>query len=116
MVKVTPLVWYSAALRVCVIIGGTELANVVRSVVVFRATDFDDATALALSHGRALERTYTNGDGQEVRWALAEIETLDELGDAITDGREVYSEPLGPGDGRVPALAPESSRPTQSGV
>ena len=108
--------WYSAALRLCVIIGGVELANQVRSVVVFRADDFDDALARSLDLGHRLERTFTNGDGQEVRWALASVETLDELGDDITDGREIYSEPLGAGDGIVPPLTPERSTPTQSGV
>jgi hypothetical protein len=109
-------VWYSAALRLCVIIGGIELVDQVRSVVVFRADDFDDALTRSLEVGRRLECTFTNGDGKEVRWALASVETLDELGDVITDGREIYSEPLGAGDGIVPALSPERSTPTQSGV
>jgi hypothetical protein len=108
--------WYSAAVRLCVVIDSAELVDQVRSVLVFRADGFDEAFSKALSLGKELERTFTNGDGQEVQWLLAAVETLDELDDDISDGREVYSEPLGPGDGSLPRIAPDESVPTQSGV
>lgn len=111
----TASVWYSAAVKIHVIVGEAQVVNVVRSIIVFRSKSYDEALRAALNFGRGLETSYVNGDQQNVRWALAEIETLDELDEVMTDGREVYSEGLGPLDG-VRRLVPEESKPTQSGV
>jgi len=89
-----------------------------RSLYLFRAVDFADAHVAALRRARQDETRYSNVDGDTVVWALSHIETLDWIGDTVTDGREVYSE-LGP-PLRVPAgelvLDPESIEPTQTGV
>jgi len=85
-------------------------------VVVFLAKDFDDALLRALDLSRAMESTYLNGDGQEVRWRFIGVETLDQLGQ-ITDGREVWSEPLD-SDAETQRLYTQNgrTRPNQCGV
>src|ERR1044072_2369126 len=60
------------------------------SVFVFRARDFDQAFERALEIGRAQEKSYRNGTGQNVRWALVEISTLDYVGRKL-DGVAVAS-------------------------
>ena len=116
----TPLEWFSAAARLAVWIEGQGIVSEVRSVFVLRAEYFEDALPRAVEHGRGLERSFSNGDGERVRMKLIEIETLDLLGDMITDGREIYSESLDPaGDlpaGSEPSYDPVNSKPTQSGV
>ena len=116
MDEVSSRVWYSAAVRLVVDIAGQGVVHDSRSVFVFRAVDFDEAFTRAVALGRGLETSYLNGDGEEVRWLLDVVETLDELGDDITDGREVYSEQIEPRNSHLPLLAPELSKPTQSGV
>ena len=59
-------------------------------VVAFRARDFDHAFSRALEIGRSHETQYLNCDGQQVRWALVEVMTLDHVGKRI-DGAEVAS-------------------------
>jgi hypothetical protein len=88
-----------------------------RSVLVFRAPDWESARMRAIELGRAAEDSYVNADEQRVTRRLISVETLDLLGDDITDGREVYSEPIPVGAELVPAVFdPEDSPPTQSGV
>jgi hypothetical protein len=89
------------------------------TVIVFRARDYDAAFARALVLGRARETTYRNGDGQRVRWLLAEIRTLDQIG-ATLDGAQVLGglrhemadQPLGPRT----RFRPEQSKPVQTGA
>jgi hypothetical protein len=87
------------------------------STVVFRARDFDDAFERAVEIGLASEQRYENAKGQEVRWALVEVSTLDCVGPAI-DGHEVssrlhdrVSEAAVPFGAR---FTPRRSRPSQS--
>jgi hypothetical protein len=114
------LVWFSAMLRFVILVADEGATDLSRSVVVFRAEDFSDAKQRALDLGRTMESTYQGGTGQEVRWRLEAVETLDLLGDAITDGREVYSEPMERPAGRtIPFDAefdPSNTAPGQSGV
>jgi hypothetical protein len=63
------------------------------SVVIFRAQDWDAAFRRALEIGRGMEVAYRNGDGVSVEKRLVEIRTLDELGDELSDGREVWCAP-----------------------
>ena len=67
-----------------------------------------------------MERSYIGGAGEAVRWKLEMLETLDMLGDAITDGREIYCEPVDlDGTDAIPfdmTFHPENSEPDQSGV
>ncbi|MGL5828744.1 MAG: DUF4288 domain-containing protein [Angustibacter sp.] len=113
-------VWFSAMLRFVVLVereGGTRRS---RSVVVFRALDWPEAKQRALEHGRIMERSFAGGAGQQIRWRLEAIETLDLLGDTITDGREIYSEPITlPETEAIPfevEFRPEASQPGQTGV
>lgn len=112
--------WFSAALKFLIVVehqGGSRYA---KSVVLFRATDFDTARQEALSIGHSKEVEYANGDNAKVRWKFDSIETLDMLGDTIEDGHEVYSEfrevPHGLETSFDSELHPELSRPTQTGV
>lgn len=107
-------------LRLVVLVEDEGAVRLARSVVVFRADDWQVAKQRAVEVGRSLERTYVGGAGKEVRWRLQEIETLDELGDSLEDGREVYSEPVELNGAAPPAFdavfEPVQSQPGQSGV
>ncbi len=112
--------WFSAMLRFVHLIkpeGGTRLS---RSVIVFRADGWSEARRRAQEIGHAMERSYTGGTGDDVSVRLEVVETLDLLGDAITDGREVYSEPLPlPAGVSIPFDAefnPSGHEPGQSGI
>jgi len=113
-------VWFSAMLRFVLLIEGDGGSRLSRSVIVFRAEDWPDAKKRALDLGRGMEHTYTGGIGEKVRLRLEAVETLDLLGDAITDGREIYTEPLPIPAGRVISFDaefnPSSTEPGQSGV
>jgi hypothetical protein len=60
------------------------------STVVFRARDFQHAFQRALELGVAAEHQYKNEKGQNVRWALVEVATLDQIGPQL-DGQEISS-------------------------
>jgi hypothetical protein len=113
-------VWFSAMLRFVVLVEAEGATRRSRSVVVFRAPDWPEARQRALEHGRIMERSFVGGTGQQVRWRLETVETLDLLGDAISDGREVYSEPVDLPEGEVipfeAEFRPESPQPGQTGV
>lgn len=119
--RVTSESWWSASARLLVFVGG-HVTERTESVVLVRAptSDWDAAFQRALEAGRGLERTYVNSEGEQVIWRLVEIQTLDEIGHELADGREIYftSQPLSQTDTRPDAsdLRPESSTPTQSGV
>jgi hypothetical protein len=112
--------WFSAMLRFVVLVEGEGATRRSRSVVVLRASDWPEAKQRALDVGRSMERSYLGGTGQAIRWRLEAIETLDMLGDTITDGREVYSEPVKLSSKEViefnKIFEPENSDPGQSGV
>ena len=110
------MTYFSAAVRlVCFIAGQAE--DVLMNVIVFVSEDWQHAFDRALALGGALERSYTNSSGELVEWRLAEVVTLDELGDHL-DGREVYSyrSDIRPQDRDPSNFNPVSARPTQSGV
>ena len=113
-------VWFSAMLRFAILVEGEGAIEFARSLIVFRAEDFPDAKERAISLGRSMETTHTGGLGEEVKWRLQRVETLDLLGDQIMDGREVYAESLDLPDGPlIPFDAqfdPRASQPGQSGV
>lgn len=112
-------VWFSAVLRFVILVEHHE-ASLSRSVVVFRGSDWPAAKKRAIELGMQMEDTYIGGEGDEVRWRLEAVETLDMLGDSITDGREVYSERLDlPTAKMIPfdtEFDPYSSDPGHSGV
>lgn len=110
--------WYSTKLRWVVLIQGEGANRYSDSVLVIDANDFDQAQQKALELGRRHEEEYTNADGQRVRWRLKEVISLDQLGETIHHGMEVYSEPVEL-DGGVSIefdaeLYPERSQPTQT--
>lgn len=112
--------WFSAMLRFVVLIEGEGGGRLSRSVVLLRAATWDEAKERALALGTAMESEFKGGTGRDVRWKLDAVETLDRLGDEITDGREVYSEPADFPPGIAfefdHQFAPEASQPGQSGV
>ena len=72
--------WYSSGLWLVIEVEGDGAMDLMRSVVVFRAKDFDDAGRRALTLGLEMEANYLNEFGQEVRWRLKQVETVDQLG------------------------------------
>ncbi len=88
------------------------------SVHVFRAEDYDDAQARALSIGRSHEQEYNNHEEMLVRWRFKEIVSLDAIKPDDLDGAEVYSEPFElEDDERIPfdtVFHPEDSEPTST--
>lgn len=112
--------WFSAMLRFVILIEDEGAVRQARSVIVFLAEDWSAAKERAIALGQTSERTYIGGTGQEVRWRLEEVETLDELGESITEGQEIYSEPVDLPEGRTIAFdacfEPAQSQPSQSGI
>ena len=113
--------WFSACLRLVVLIEHEGATHYADSVVLFHASTWDAAFARALELGRGLETSYRNSDGQEVRWRLASVLTLDHLGPELPDGAEVHwrTKDLAAAREAIAfdvALEPEKSRPGQSGV
>lgn len=110
--------WFSTRIRLVGLLetgGGTGYHD---SVFLIRANDFADAFRRTLDVGRAQERTYANGDGVKVRWAFTTVISLDALGGELTDGAEVYSEPLDleidPAIDFGTRFFPETAKPTQT--
>ncbi len=110
--------WFSANLRVACLIEGIGLTRYTHSVHVFQAEDFAEAMRRALDIGTGHEEEYANADGRRVRWRLAAVISLDLVGDDLTDGAEVYSEPVEVGsDVKIDfdyEFHPEQSKPTQT--
>ena len=113
-------IWFSAMLRFVVLIEDEGSARLSRSVIVFRAQDFLEARSRALSLGRGMERSFTGGEGKQVRWRLHSVETTDMIGDIITDPLEIYSEPAALSANESydfeHEFDPNASDPTSSGV
>ena len=59
-------------------------------LILLEARDDQHAFKRALELGRQQEMRYRNGSNQEVRWALARVESIKRLGDSL-DGVEVGS-------------------------
>ena len=95
---------------------GDEAEDYDDSVVILRANGWDSALERALEVGRGREEAYANPNGETVRRRLFAIRTLDELGNELTDGREVYSTRVAPDQGADHPERPEDSTPMQTGV
>ena len=112
--------WYSARVRTVCFIEGTGSVDEELCVHVFRAADRDGAFERALEIGRADHTiSYLNGEGERVEWRFAEVLTLDDLGDAELDGREVHSLLRSEVDEVLPfdtVLRPEDSEPGETGA
>jgi hypothetical protein len=117
--KATKQEYYSARLLYVILVDRApkKKNHYDESVIVFKATDFSNAFAKALSIGKANQAKFKNQYGEGVRWSLVEITTLDRVGPRI-DGVEVASR-LHP---RTSARAiefkqkfkPEKSKPSES--
>ena len=112
--------WFSAMVRLAILIEGSGSLEYDDVVYVFRATDFDDAVTRAVDLGSAAEREYRNADGRLVRWRLTAVMTLDQVGPGDLDGAEVWSQftPIPPEEkvGFEHVYHPAASRPGQAGV
>jgi hypothetical protein len=84
--------WFSTMVRLAILIEGTGLVDYNDVVYVFGAGGFDEAFSRAISLGSGDEREYRNEDGRLVRWRLAEVLTLDQIGPGDLDGAEVWSQ------------------------
>jgi len=84
--------WYSAMLATIVVVEGAATASRRRTVALLRAESFDDAFQIAISLGRREETQYKNRDGMAVTWIFERVESIDELGEQIAPGREVFTE------------------------
>jgi hypothetical protein len=108
--------WFSASLRFRIVIDDGDL-DFGESVVVFRAADWERAFARALAIGREMEASYENAESERVEHRLLAVRTLDQLGDELTDGREVFSTRASSARRAVvDPPRPEESEPGQSGV
>lgn len=112
--------WFSARLKSVCFIEGVGSVDSDLCAHVFRATDWDDAFRRALQIGNDPNHTarYLNGDGDKVEWRFAAILTLDNLGNADLDGREVHSLLTGDEEG-LPfetVYRPEKSEAGETGV
>ncbi|WHT18663.1 DUF4288 domain-containing protein [Crossiella sp. CA-258035] len=62
------------------------------NIVLLDADSLESARARAAQHGRDGETEYRNGDGELVRWRLAEVVDVAEVPDQqLGDGAEVYT-------------------------
>ena len=89
-----------------------------RNLYVVHSHDSGSAFSSVIARAREDEIAYRNGDGELVQWVLAKVETLDYVGQKISDGQELYSEPRfdSPLNPYPFPLQPELSVPTSSGV
>ena len=112
--------WYSARLRTVCFIEGTGSVDEELCVHVFRAQGRDGAFEQALEIGRADHTSsYLNGEGERVEWRFGEVLTLDDLGNAELDGREVHSLLRFEVDEVLPfdtVFRPEASEPGETGA
>lgn len=108
--------WFSAQIRlICYIAGSAKYYR--DTVLIFRASSWDDAQTRGVALGRSHEEEYQDADGLPVHWRLKEVVTLDWIGDGDLDGVEVHSHLLPVGDVPVPRegeLTTHMSEPTQS--
>ena len=112
------LYWFSAKLRFVCLIEGHGATRYMDSVFIFQATDFQPAFEKVLKLGRTREEQYSNEAKEIVAWRLAFVISLDRLGSELSDGAEIYSEPVPLQAGEsIPfdaVFEPENSRPTQT--
>ncbi len=114
----SPLDWFSARVRLVILIEGAGASRYADSVIMLRAGGWAQARQRALRLGYEQETTYLNAEGERVAWRLVEILSLDRIEADDLDGVEVHSQfvPLEPGR-TIPFHAefkPEESKPTQT--
>jgi Domain of unknown function (DUF4288) len=103
---------------VCLIEGQGRATSDDTSVHIFRARDWDDAFARALTLGHGHEKEYANEAGERVRWRLDRVETIDMIRQTDLDGVEVYSTMSEVSDGPAfdTKFEPEKYQPGNTGI
>jgi hypothetical protein len=115
---VRPQQWFSASMRLVILVEGEGATSQDEVVHVFRADDWDVAFQRAQALGRSHERDYENGDGQRVRWRLDRLLTLDLIRASDLDGAEVFSAltDVSGGPGFDTVFDPGRHQPGQTGI
>jgi hypothetical protein len=110
--------WFSARLRLLILVENTGTVRVEDCVHVFRSHDWEPAFKRALQLGRSHEREFKNDAGERVRRQLHSIVTLDLIQSDDLDGAEVNSESSDPSvELQLPfgtVFTPDRSEPAQS--
>jgi hypothetical protein len=113
-------VWFSAQLRHICFVGDGDGVTSEKCIHVFRASGRDEAfaRALALGHDPRHEQEYRNDAGALVQWRFERVMTLDDLGTAPLEGREVHSkfDELDPPISHDTTFDPSSMTPGETGV
>jgi hypothetical protein len=91
------------------------------SVYVFRATNRKTAIRRLLEMARRQDAEFVNGEGGRTRWAVVQLETLDELTEGRLTDMEVFSNmrDIDPPDKTISfdaQFTPEATIPGRSGV
>jgi len=115
------MTWYSGMCRRLCLIDGKGAVIEELSVYVFRSKTDKGALRRFLQLARVDDKEYQNAEGDQVRWAVVSLETLDELTEGPLRDTEVYSRwnRIEPPDRSISFDArfqPEKSKPGSSGV
>jgi hypothetical protein len=118
---VTGMTWFSGSCRRLFLVEEKGAVTEELSVYVFRAEDEKRAFRRLLELARAEDRQYENAEGEQVRWALVSLDSLDELTEGRLQDLEVFSQwrDIDPPDRSIlfsASFQPEKSKPRSSGV
>ncbi len=112
------MTWYSARVRMVVLIDPEGADEYSDSVFLFRSNDGYTAFERALMLGKAEEKEYVNAEGNRVRYRLKEVISLDCILNQDLDGAEVCCMSMDlEDDTEIPfdaSFSPERSRPEQT--
>jgi hypothetical protein len=116
--RVPALQWFSASMRLVILVEGEGATSQDEVVHIFQAADWEPAWQRALELGRAHEREYKNAHGELVRWRLDRVLTIDMLRVDDLDGAEVFSAMADISDGPAfdTQFQPEQHPPGQTGI
>jgi hypothetical protein len=84
------MIWFSVCLRRASIIERVGIVSLWDSTYLLRAIDRSDAWKQGLKIGNHLESKYANMEGQEVSFSFLGVLTIDELGEDLESGQEVF--------------------------
>ncbi|MFZ0668464.1 MAG: DUF4288 domain-containing protein [Acidimicrobiales bacterium] len=87
------MVWYSVSLRFANLVGSEGISGFWDSVFLVVAEDRADAIREARQMGRSREELYANAQAEQVRRAFLGVITVDELGESLANGVEVWFAP-----------------------
>jgi hypothetical protein len=84
------MTWFSIAIRRASIVDTGGLHKLWDSVYIVEARDRSEAWRRGIEIGYQSEEAYANAEGRQLRFAFAGVLTIDELGEDLTSGQEVY--------------------------